>query len=38
MIDIFPLWADAIGPGLISLLFVGIITHAMISGIIDHFI
>jgi len=38
MIDIFPYWSDAIGPGLISLLFVGIITHALVSALADQFL
>jgi len=38
MIDFFPYWTDAIGTGLISLVFVGIIAHALISALTDHFL
>jgi len=36
MIDIFPAWADAIGAGLISILFVGILIHALVAALTDH--
>jgi len=36
MIDIFPAWSAAIGDGLISLLFVGILIHALIAALTDH--
>jgi len=36
MIEIFPDWAAAIGDGLISLLLVGIIIHALIAALTDH--
>jgi len=38
MIDIFPYWADAIGPGLLSILFVAIIVHSVVASLVDRFL
>ena len=38
MIDIFPDWILTLDSGLIYLLFVAIVAHAIIAGIVDAFL